>query len=309
MVINSAQDEVAIGVPLADQMETSTTSLLIVRLDLKRLNWAEAVRLDPPSPIKDFYNGRYLNAFHLVGYREDSSDLVVVSSDSRAILSRQNGEKVEVPTNLPAALFGKLSAIDTIHNRFWGSCSQHEKIFGKAEPCSLIATSLLGPPTTGPTVMSPVVAPQRGVLQWSQPQFYADNGYSLIIGGYPASGLHPEHYLWIANLHDGSIRQMTFHSTFHDDSLSDVSTLSPDGDVMAFSVSMSKLACCFVDNYISLGDRIVLVDVAKGKKIAELRPPDRETPLAFAVNHQDKKTVLLVNWGKGWQREDFLYNH
>lgn len=182
------------------------------------------------------------------------------------------------------------------------------RFFGRAEPCSLVAISLLGPPKVGPTVVSPVVAPQRGVLQWSQPEFYADTGHSLIIGGYPASGLHLEHYLWIANLHDGSISQMTFHSTFNDTSLSGIATLSPDRDVLAFSVSTSKLACCLVDNYISQGDRIVLVDVVHRKKIAELRPPDKERPLAFAVNHQDNKTVLLVNWGNGWQRKDFRNN-
>ena len=70
MVINSAQDELAIGVPVADRMETSTTSLLIARLDLKRLRWVRAVRLDPPSPMKGFLHGRYLNAFRLMGTGE-----------------------------------------------------------------------------------------------------------------------------------------------------------------------------------------------------------------------------------------------
>ncbi len=308
MVINSAQDELAIGVPMADQMGTSTVSLLIARLNLKKLNWSKPLQLDPPTPMKSYLNGRYLNAFHLVGYREESSDLVVVSSDDRAILNQQNGENAEIPTNLSTDFFGTLTSIDTAHNRFWGSCHQRQKIFGKADPCSLVATSLLGPPKVGPTVVSPVVAPQNGVLQWSQPEFYADTGHSLIIGGYPASGIHPAHYLWIANLDDGSIRQMTVHSTFNDNSLSGVVALSPDGDVLAFSVSMSKLACCLVDNYISQGDRVVLVDIVNGKKVAELRPPDKEQLLAFAVNHQGNNTVLLVNWGKGWIRKKFLNN-
>lgn len=308
ITINSAQDEVAIGLPMVDQMGSSTASLLIARLDLKKLNWSKPLKLDPPTPMKSYLDGRYLNAFHLVGYREESSDLVVVSSDDRAILNRQNGENVVVPTNLSIDFFGTLTAIDAVHNRFWGSCHQHEQIFGKAEPCSLVATSLLGSPKVDSTVVSPVVAPQKGILQWSQPRFYADTGHSLIIGGFPASGIHPAHYLWIANLNDGSIRQMTVRARFNDNSLSGVAALSPDGDILAFSVSMSKLACCLVDNYTSQGDRIIVVDVSNRKKIVELSPPDKEKPLAFAVDHEDNKTVLLVNWGNGWQRKEFHSN-
>lgn len=306
MVIDSAQDEVAIGIPMVDQMGTSTTSLLIARFDLKKMAWSKPLQLDPPAPMESYLNGRYLNAFRLVGYREESSDLVVVSSDDRAILSEKNGKSVEVSTNLSTDLFATLTSINTAHNRFWGSCNQHQKIFGKAEPCSLVATSLLGPPKIGPTVVSPVVTPQKGVLQWSQPEFYADTGRSLIIAGYPASGIHPAHYLWITTLNDGLIHQMTVHSSFRDDSLSGVAALSPDGDILAFSVSMSKLACCLVDNYISQGDRIVIVSISDHKQIAEIRPPNRENPLAFTVDHEGKKTVLLVNWGDGWQRKEFL---
>jgi hypothetical protein len=306
LVIDPAQAEAAIGIPLAAKTESSTVPTLVDRLDLKRIKWGKPLQLEPPAPLKSFFDDRDLNSFHLLGYKEDSlDDLVLVSSDNRAVLNRQSGETVDLPTNLPNELFGTLTSIDVAFNRFWGSCYHEQKIFGKPEPCPLAATSLFGPPKAVPKVPSPLVAVQRGILQWVEPRFYIDTGRTLIIGGFPASGIHPAHYLWIANLDDSSIRQMTVHSGFNDNSMTGVASLSSDGSVLAFSVAMSKLACCFVDNYISHGDRNVVVDLIQRRQIADVRPPNKKTQLAFAVDHRGTQTVLLVNWGNGWQRKVF----
>lgn len=306
MVLNAAQDEAAVGVPLETPSNTSTASLMLVRLDLKGMIWSQPLRLDPPPPLKTYVDGRYLNSLALLGYREGSSDLIVVSSDNRVMVNQQNGETSNTTSNLTRVIFSTLTSTDVVHNRFWSSCYQDQKIFGKPQPCSLLATSLFGIPKRGPEVVSPILKKQQGVLQWQQPRFYADVGPALIFGGFPVNLMHASHFIWIANLGDSSIRQMTVHVGFHDDGMTGVAAISPDAAVLAFSVSMSKLACCLVDNYISQGDRLVIVDLEKRKQIGEIYPPAKEKPLGFAIDHHDKQTVLLVDWGDGWQRREFI---
>jgi len=143
------------------------------------------------------------------------------------------------------------------------------------------------------------------VLQWSAARFYIDTGPKLIFGGNAAGGLHPSDFVWIADFATGSVRQIAFHAHFDDTGMTGNAALSTDASVLAFSIGMSKLACCFVDNYISQGDRILVADLREGKQIASVAPPQKKSPLGFAVDRRGTKAVLLVNWGDGWERKEF----
>lgn len=153
-------------------------------------------------------------------------------------------------------------------------------------------------------MLSPLLKPQPHVSQWAKPEFYADLGQTLVFASYPISGLHSAYNLWMANLNDGSIRQFAVPARFNDAALTGQFAVSPDKAVIAFSIYRSRLVCCVVDNYVPEGDRIVLIDLARQKVLADIRPLDRKSALAFAVNHASSKTTLLVDWGSGWQVEE-----
>jgi hypothetical protein len=301
LVLNRAQDEATIAVPSETTRGDSSISLVIARLDLKQVRWSKPLQLAPPPALQTYYR----NDLSLIGYREDSSELILVASDSRALLIKANDEVIDIPTNLPSKLFPTTSSISAADNRYWGTCPESGKIFGKAEPCSLVSTSVLGPLKTGPTVTSPLLTHQKHVLQWVAPSFHIDTGQALVFGGYPARGIHPFYYVWVANLADGSVRQMTFLGSFHDDALTGAAALSPDSSVLAFTVARSKLGCCLVDNYIDLGERIVIADLQSKRQIASVTPPRGKSLLGFAVDHRSPKTILVVNWGDGWERKEF----
>jgi hypothetical protein len=305
LVLNSAHDEAAIGVPSAIKLGDGSISLMVSRLDLKQMRWSKPIQINPAPPLKTYFDGRYRNDINLIGYIETSAELLVVTSDNRASLIKASDEVVVgIPTNLPSELFARTS-INAAGNRWWSTCSERDKIFEKATSCSLVATSLFGPPKEGPRATSPLLAHEKGILQWSAPRFYIDTGEKLIFAGPAASGLHPSEFVWIADLASGSVRQIAFHSRFNDNDLTGNAALSTDSSVLAFSIGMSKLACCFVDNYISQGDRILVADLREGKQIASVSPPQKKSALGFAVDHRGTKAVLLVNWGDGWERKEF----
>jgi hypothetical protein len=177
-----AQDEAAIAVPSAVKLGDGSICLVVSRLDRKQMRWSKPIQINPAPPLKTYFDGRYRNDINLIGYIETSAELLVVTSDNRASLIKASDEVVGVPTNLPSELFARTS-INGAGNRWWSTCSERDKIFGKPTSCSLVATSLFGSPKEGPRVTSPLLAHQKGVLQWSAPRFYIDTGEKLILGG------------------------------------------------------------------------------------------------------------------------------
>jgi hypothetical protein len=300
LVLNRAENEAAIGVPSFSPAKMATAgkgdsyiSLVVARLDLKQIRWGRPLQLAPPQAVLTYYR----NDLSLVGYREDSPQLIVVTSDNRSMLIKANDEVVDIQTNLPSVIFFRKSFIDTADNRFWGTCPENRKFFGWPQPCSLASTSLLGPLKAGPSVPSPSLTRQKHVRQWDAPIFYFDTGGTLVFG----AGFS----VWVANLADGSVRQMTFHRGLHDDAMDGPAALSPDSSAVAFTVARSRLGCCLVDNYINLGERIVVEDLQSAKQIASVIPPKGKSLLGFAVDHRASKTVLVVNWGDGWESKEF----
>ncbi len=59
---------------------------------------------------------------------------------------------------------------------------------------------------------------------------------------------------------------------------------------------MSEFACCFVDSYISKGERLVIADISTMRVVAQARPANNRPPLGFAIDHRDGKVVLIANW-------------
>jgi hypothetical protein len=76
LLLNRAQDEATSALPSETPRGRSSISLVIARLDLKQVRWSKPLRLDPPPALQTYYR----NDLDLIGYREDSSELMVVAS-------------------------------------------------------------------------------------------------------------------------------------------------------------------------------------------------------------------------------------
>ena len=304
LVLNASEDEVAIGVPLAPEADSATTAVAVARFNLTKQTWQPPVSITPPPPLASLLHGVYRNSMRLVGYRSNSANLLLASSDQRLTELTPDGHQSSAPANLEQSLLETPSSISLKQGRFWTSCNQQPTILGKATPCSLFATSLFGSRVTGPKVLSPLLHPQPNVAPWAKPEFYADLGQTLVFASYESDSLHSAYALWIANLTDASIHQLAVPARFNDTALTGQFAVSTDGTIMAFTIGRSRLECCLVDNYVPLGDRIVVVDLVAQKLYAEIRPINRKSALALAVQHTQGKTTLLVDWGSGWQTEE-----
>jgi hypothetical protein len=303
LIIDRADDEATIAVPFQFARDGSgfVRAILVARFDLNLSKWSKSFLVEPPV---DF--GPVLRTSFLVGYLEGSKNLFVVKSDGRTELYNENYERVDGRFLHGESGHGLVVGADPANNRLWGSCPEPAHIFAHAEPCDLNSVTLTGEEEPGPKIYSPWAAHEKDVEQWTGPYFFASLGPSAVaFGGYPTSAIARSHYLWVANLANGSTQQMRLHSIWDDNSMTGRFAVSPDGSVLAFGVIMSKLECCFVDNYKSKGERLLIADVTHMRQVADVRPPNNQSPLGFAVDHRNGKTVLVVNWGSGWTRAEY----
>jgi hypothetical protein len=61
----------------------------------------------------------------------------------------------------------------------------------------------------------------------------------------------------------------------------------------------------FVDNYVTKGVKLLIVDLQRLRILATIHPEHSEAPRAFALDHRDGKVTVLVDWPSGWQRLQF----
>jgi hypothetical protein len=304
---DEAAIEIPFAIPIIDNKPAGQT-MLVVRFDLTSANWQTHFLLDPPA------GGFYQRTSRLMGYLAGTKTLYVAQSDGRGLLYGENNELLEsrdiFRIGRAMSIYGLFVGVDTADNRLWSSCLEPQGLFAHPTSCSLKSNALTGPDGETIEIKSPHVTNEKSVQQWVGPVFFAyPSSSTLVFGGYPENRLARSHFIWIANLVDGTVQQIRLHSSFHDDSMTGQFALSSDGDFLAFSVSMSKLGCCFVDNYIDEGGRLLIVDIKNKRQVAEVRPLDHQHPLGFAIDHRDGKIVLLVNWGKEWERTEYSDQH
>lgn len=305
--IDRAGDEAVVAVPFTIPIidnKFGGQTMMIVRFDLTSAKSQTQFLLAPPA------GGSYQRTSYLMGYVESTKNFYIVQSDGRGQLYGKNDELLEsrdiFRNGHPTNLYRFLAGVDTANNRLWTDCPEPAGLFPHRAPCNLKSSTLTGTERETIEIKSPHVTNQKGAQQWVGPIFFAYPGPStLVFGGYPENPLARSHFIWIANLVDGTVQQMRLHSSFHDDAMTGQFALSSDGDFLVFSVSMSRLGCCLVDNYIDEGGRLLIVDIKKKRQVAEVRPLDHRHPLGFAIDHREGKIVLLVNWGKGWERTEY----
>ena len=304
IVVDHDGDQAAIVVPYAMTRvdgETVGQSIALVRFDLSPATWHKPVVLEPSAEDA----GVYPKTSAIIGYFRDSKNLVLARSTGHIQLLNESDELSPnsdsySPTENP--MNGFFSGMDATNNRMWSTCPYWEA-FQRLPPCPLHSVTLLGETKSGPEVK----APTHGVAQWQGPRFYLfPNASILIFGGSPGKLFSRNVRLWVADLANGFVRERGFPGHIHDDDLTGLSAVSPDGKVVVFGVSMSTLAPPFlVDSYNSKGERLLLVDVQTLKTIADIEPPHNERPFGLAVDHRDGRTTLLVNWGDRWERNLF----
>lgn len=309
LVIDRAEDEATIAIPFSNAKAANgsiSQTLMVARFNLRLARWEKSFFVEPPPA-----DSPYVRTSHLGGYVEATKTLFVAKSDGRAELY---GETEEGADSRPLKIaphhgvHGLFAGIDTANNRLWGTCPDARGRLTHAAPCNLGSVTLTGVERQGPEIESPRNTHQKGVDQWADPYFFAYPSPSIVVfGGYTESPFERSHSLWIANLANGSVRQMHLHSILHDDAMSGRFAMSPDGGAFAFGITMSKLMCppCVVDAYSPRGERIVIADIRAMKQVADIKPPNNQWPLGFAIDHRDGKIVLVVNWGNGWAQTQY----
>jgi hypothetical protein len=154
--------------------------------------------------------------------------------------------------------------------------------------------------------------------KWLVPETMAFPNLTTIVFGENnwAAGFGPNR-LWVADLATASLREMSLprdlgealmHGlglTWYEQVIEPIA-LSPDERFAVIPITLEALGPPYiVDNYVSKGIRLVVVDLQRLRVVSSIKPEHDRKPVGFALDHREGKVTLLVNWHDDWKHLEF----
>jgi hypothetical protein len=262
----------------------------------------------------------------LVGFLKDSEHFVVDTGSpfERApdvefeIIDTSDGSVRKVHHDLDRFTPIRHLFCDTRDNLLWIELDPTSNNHRNLKSPVMLSVSLTGDEKVGRTVDSRKLHHEHAIATWFTPPavvfptptsiVFAETGWS--------AGFGPGH-LWHIDLASGSIQVMDLPKdvgeallhglglTWFED-VGGPAVLSPDGLFVAIHIGLTTTGPPYiVDNYISKGSKLVVVDLQRMRIIASVLPQYAREPVGFSLDHRDGRVTLLVNWQDGWKRLQF----
>lgn len=190
---------------------------------------------------------------------------------------------------------------DASHNRLWVfRCEPVDAPMSRQPLCPIASMSLTGDRPSLPELTPSIQGKKRTDL-WFYPDTFAVPDSNRILFGEGTT-------IWGVNMQAQTIHRFVLPKRAHFPSFEEIhgpTALSPDAQVVAVAVDRSRLAFPFlVDNYVSQGTDIAVIQV-DSLRLLGILPYGRTayTP-AFAIDHRQGKTTVLVYRQDRWERHD-----
>ena len=297
LFFDSTSGLVAVGITTESE---PPQRLQVAVADFRTAKWLSDVGVEPRKELGSRAN--------LAGFLRDAHSVVVIrnwnssGSESVATLLLSTGGE-QLPTQPPVRVLSEDLLpfyADPHNNRLWVfHCTVISARASQQPLCPIDETNL-----AGEQALSAKFDPSRWGLKrsdlWELPHTFAapDQNTVLIAGSdtvwrvemdtqqLTRFALPKDHFLKWNFEHDG--------------------TISPDGAVFGFLFGQYKIAFPYiVDNYVSEGDDIVLLQANPLQLLGIVRRNGVKYTRGLSIDHRNGKTTVLVYRQDHWERHDF----
>ena len=297
LFFNSTSGLVAVGITTESE---PPQRLQVAVADFRTAKWLSDFDVEPRKELGSSTN--------LAGFLRDTDSVVVirnwnssVSESIAVLLFSTHGE--QVPTQPPVRVLSEDLLpfyADPLNNRLWVfHCTVISARASQQPFCPIDETNL-----AGEQALSAKFDPSRSGLKrtdlWELPHtFAAPDQNTVLIAGSDT--------VWRVDMDTQRLTRFVLpHDQFLKWNFEHDGTISPDSAVFGFLSGQYRIAFPYiVDNYVSEGDDVVVLQVNPLRLLGFVRRNGVKYTRGLSIDHRNGKTTVLVYRQDHWECHDF----